>query len=76
MVVPVVLGGVTYERVAAEAWLAEHCAVSPTDGQPLPEGGAALAPTHVLRGILRSGWAVRRLSLRQTAAEGSAPPPT
>ncbi len=49
---PVVLGGVTYERVAAEAWLADHGAVSPLDGQPLQDD--TLVPNRALRGILQA----------------------
>ena len=49
---PVVLGGVTYERAAAEVWLADHGAVAPEDGRPLQE--ANLVPNHALRGILQT----------------------
>ena len=49
---PVVLGGVTYERSAAEGWLADRGAVSPLDGRPLQN--AILVPNRALRGILQA----------------------
>lgn len=49
---PVVLGGVTYEREAAEVWLTDHGAVAPEDGRLLQD--ANLVPNHALRGILQA----------------------
>ena len=49
---PVVLGGVTYERSAAEGWLADRGAVSPEDERPLPD--VTLVPNHALRGIMQA----------------------
>ncbi len=49
---PVVLGGVSYERAAAEEWVAVHGAVSPEDGRPLRD--ATLLPNHTLRAILQA----------------------
>ncbi len=49
---PVVLGEVTYERTAAEEWVAQHGAVSPEDGRTLQS--TALVPNHALRGILQT----------------------
>ena len=40
--------GHTYEREAAERWLAKH-ATSPLSGQPLPPHGLDLVPNHALR---------------------------
>ncbi len=48
----VVLGGITYERSAAEGWLADHGAVSPEDERPLQD--VTLVPNHALRGILQA----------------------
>ena len=52
MVDPVVLGGVSYERAAAEVWVAVHGAVSPEDGRPLLD--ATLLPNHTLRAVLQA----------------------
>ncbi len=49
---PVVLGGLSYERAAAERWLAQHGAVSPKDGGPLPD--VTLLPNHTLRAVLQA----------------------
>ena len=40
--------GHTYEREAAERWLAKH-ATSPLSGQALPPHGLTLVPNHALR---------------------------
>ena len=49
---PVVLGGLSYERIAAEHWLELHGAVSPKDGRPLPD--VTLLPNHTLRAVLQA----------------------
>ncbi len=49
---PVVLGGVSCERAAAEDWVADHGAVSSEDGRPLRD--ATLLPNHTLRAILQA----------------------
>ena len=41
--------GVSYERAALEAWVAEHGAVSPTTRESI---AADLIPNHMLRSLL------------------------